>query len=978
MRTEHGLEDRSSSSETSEQGIGKTYLTSESMRSFVEQPSWEMGSFVVSLQGDGFCYIDINLAAANLLGLEADQIIGKPFEQVLPSDRAALIRQNCQSCINRGVSLAYEQQIPIEGKATWWLTCLNPVRNSQGQIDRIIGTYLDITEQKATNLGLQQLNQALEDRIQDQTVALKQSEELFHQFSGNIKTVFWMRDWSGTILYLSPSFEKIWGIPIISPEQSLQVWLNTIHPDDRERITAMVRRGNPTDPIDLEYRILRPDGEVRQISERAFPICDPEGQLYRVAGISEDITERKQAETALQISESRYRSVVAALTEGIVIHAADGSVITCNASAREILGLAQAEEIFGLPAAQLLRVDSLHPCWHAIREDGSPFGPDDHPVNITLSTGQPQRQVIKGLYHVDGSLVWISLNSQPLSNSDGVVCSFTDITARRQAEAEIHRSRDLLRAVFQESADAIFLVDPVSLLNLDCNQRAVELFQASSQADLIGVNGASLHRFPFSVAEQAEAQHSLEQWGVWSAEIEYRTLQGYFFWGNIAVKQIQLAEQNLILVRITDISYRKRSEMLLQQQAKRDHLLKQVAFCTRESFDLDYILSSSIEQLQSFLQVDRLVIYQFQADGNGKIVTESVSQSEFAILGQTNYDPCFQIGAANRYRLGRTSVVSDISDSAESNLPACYVEFLAGLRVRAIMVVPILQSQQLWGLVIAHHSNPRQWDSFELDLLSQLADHLGIAIRQTTLYSQLESQLQQKETLLKEVHHRVKNNLQVVSAMLKLQSRTTQNAAAPNALTILEDSRSRLQAIALIHEVLYQSDDLEQLDFDQYIQRLAQIIWATHSPPQQVSLTWQLQPLSLNLDTAVPCGLLLSELITNAIKHAFPNGRSGEIRISIKSLDNCQPQEDLLLSADMSADNPISNFTGSNNTQYCLTIQDNGIGLPADFDVNQLSSLGLKIVYDLVLQLQGELILTRSQGTTFQLIFSELQYRRRL
>ena len=214
--------------------------------------------------------------------------------------------------------------------------------------------------------------------------------------------------------------------------------------------------------------------------------------------------------------------------------------------------------------------------------------------------------------------------------------------------------------------------------------------------------------------------------------------------------------------------------------------------------------------------------------------------------------------------------------------------------------------------------------------------------------------------------------------MLKLQSRTTQNAAAPNALTILEDSRSRLQAIALIHEVLYQSDNLEQLAFDQYIQRLVQMIWATHSPPQQVRLTWQLQPLSLNLETAVPCGLLLSELITNAIKHAFPNGRSGEIRISIESLDGCKPQEELLLSADLSADSPISSFTGSNNTQYCLTIQDDGVGLPTDLAINQLSSLGLKIVYDLVLQLQGELILTRSQGTTFQLIFSELQYRRRL
>ena len=128
MQTEHGLEGLSSNSDAqATQATNDTDLASEPVPSLVEQPtwhtgSWDTGSFVIDLQADSFCYVDINLAAANLLGLEADQILGKPFDQVLPSDQAALIRQNCQSCINRGVSLAYEQQISIEDELTWGLT----------------------------------------------------------------------------------------------------------------------------------------------------------------------------------------------------------------------------------------------------------------------------------------------------------------------------------------------------------------------------------------------------------------------------------------------------------------------------------------------------------------------------------------------------------------------------------------------------------------------------------------------------------------------------------------------------------------------------------------------------------------------------------------------------------------------------------------------------------------------------------------
>lgn len=302
-------------------------------------------------------------------------------------------------------------------------------------------------------------------------------------------------------------------------------------------------------------------------------------------------------------------------------------------------------------------------------------------------------------------------------------------------------------------------------------------------------------------------------------------------------------------------------------------------------------------------------------------------------------------------------------------LADCLLEFMHEIKVKSKLVAPIIQNDEdggssVWGLLILHTcQNYRQWQPAEIELMQKVAIQMGIAIQQSDLYFQLETQLKQKEILLKEVHHRVKNNLQVISAMLKLQARTTQETTA---LDVLEDSRSRLRAIALIHEILYGSENLEQLDFTQYVQRLASTILSAHGHQNHVRLIYQLQPICLNLDTAIPCGLLLSELITNAIKHAFPDERKGEILIGLEAAET--------ILSETSADE----HQASRHQQYVLTIRDNGVGMPVDLNLNQLQSLGLKIAYDLAWQLQGTLTMSRSQGTQFQLTFSELVYRKRL
>ena len=214
---------------------------------------------------------------------------------------------------------------------------------------------------------------------------------------------------------------------------------------------------------------------------------------------------------------------------------------------------------------------------------------------------------------------------------------------------------------------------------------------------------------------------------------------------------------------------------------------------------------------------------------------------------------------------------------------------------------------------------------------------------------QLKASLEEKEVLLKEIHHRVKNNLQVISSLLRLQSRYTQE---PHALDMLKESQNRVKSMALIHEQLYQSRDLARIDFADYIQSLTKNLLYSYSIDlNAIQLEFQSENVYLNLDTAIPCGLFVNELVSNALKHGFPDGRQGKITISFSQIEN---------------------------EQFLLTVKDNGIGFPSDLDFHKTETLGLRLVGSLASQLQGTLEMERSDGTLFKLKFSELKYKHRV
>jgi two-component sensor histidine kinase len=235
----------------------------------------------------------------------------------------------------------------------------------------------------------------------------------------------------------------------------------------------------------------------------------------------------------------------------------------------------------------------------------------------------------------------------------------------------------------------------------------------------------------------------------------------------------------------------------------------------------------------------------------------------------------------------------------------------------------------------------------------EISRHLSVAVMQLYLEEklilhtkELSRSLEEKEILLKEIHHRVKNNLQVISSLLYLQSRNIQDEAIKS---IFGESQMRVRSLALVHEKLYQSSDFSRIDLSDYIKNLLSHIRSSYKTTSEfIEIILELDQVYLSVDKAVPLGLILNELLSNAFKYAFPENTK----------DNSDRKFILI------------KLETINENKLLLLVSDNGIGVPDDFDINKSNSLGLKIVTSLVTQIDGELKIKHKNDTEFSLIFS--------
>jgi two-component sensor histidine kinase len=283
--------------------------------------------------------------------------------------------------------------------------------------------------------------------------------------------------------------------------------------------------------------------------------------------------------------------------------------------------------------------------------------------------------------------------------------------------------------------------------------------------------------------------------------------------------------------------------------------------------------------------------------------------------------------------------------------------FMAEFGVKSMLCVPLRVRDEPFGYIELRESRCRRtFSDEEIDLVLSIARQVSMGIENARLYERaqqevterkraeerIQASLDEKEILLKEIHHRVKNNLQVISSLLDMQSLTIEN---PAAIEALQDSRTRVRTMAYVHERLYRSVDLASIDVPDFVTSLTgHLVEVYGRRPAPIRLVQEIESISLDLDTAITFGLIINELVSNALKHGFPPEgiEEGEVCVRFSSL----PEGELE-----------------------LQVSDNGVGMPEGLDPLDTHSLGLRLVVMLTQQLKGTVELDRSKGTTFRIRF---------
>ena len=369
---------------------------------------------------------------------------------------------------------------------------------------------------------------------------------------------------TGKITWSTQLFQ-ILGLDQTLGEPTYEENLRLYYPEDAERLHQAVERSLSTgESYQLELRVVNADGSFQYTEARGKAELNAQGQVIRLFGTTQDITERRQIEDQLRESQ-HFIEQITELTPNLLYiydHIEQRNVYI-NRSVGEILG-------YSAIAIQEMGANLFPIICH----------PDD--LNLVYESMQKlyslqDREFVEVEYRVknaQGNWCWLYSRDMVFSRTaDGRVKqtlgTSQDISKRKQAELELRKSRDFREAIYNESTDAIFLVDVPNPLILDCNNRAVEMFEVTSKEELIGTDGQNFQKRRFTDDEMVIIADDVAKLGFWSREIEYVTKKGRNFWGNLSVKRINIAGQVIDLVRVTDISKRKKAELALIKSEKR-------------------------------------------------------------------------------------------------------------------------------------------------------------------------------------------------------------------------------------------------------------------------------------------------------------------------------------------------------------------------------------------------------------------------
>jgi PAS domain S-box-containing protein len=560
---------------------------------------------------------------------------------------------------------------------------------------------------------------------------LRENEEKFRQLTESMGEIFFLMDLQGKLVYVSPAYEKIWGLDCETIYQNPDCWLDFIIPEHRPEIEAILTKHiQEKTAVIVEYKIINARGEKHWIRAKSSPLTDKNGEVYRFGGIAEDITQQKELEKTLRQQEL----ILDSISDGIIITNFQGQITHWNDSASRMFGYPKAEVLGKIPL--MLRKFTnkgllIFKMIEGIKKDG--FWKDEI-----------------DFIRADGNEITCSANVLPLKDNHGEIIAlvgvYHDISERQKSELALRENEQKLRKITALSPGVLFemTITPDNQYSLSfVSERVKEIFEVTTEE---AMNNVELILPQINEAQISRFKQEIELSRSYAPEItfdyEIITKSRKYTWIRMQCLSLKLEDGTIIWDGIAfDFTTEKRRREALEQAIKLERALSSIMKKMRQTLDLQTICDTTVDEVRAILKCDRICVYQFSENWGGEFIAESCDSQIPSILKNTEKrvwnDTYLQEHCGGRYRYGKYLAISNVD---YASLSPCHLEILTQFHVKSFCIVPIFCGEILWGLLGAYNSKLYQWQEREINLLLKTGEQLGIAIEQALLFLQIQAQ----------------------------------------------------------------------------------------------------------------------------------------------------------------------------------------------------------------------------------------------
>ncbi|NOS85655.1 MAG: PAS domain S-box protein [Ignavibacteria bacterium] len=790
-----------------------------------------------------------------------------------------------------------------------------PIINAKGELIGVVMVFRNISDRRKAEKEI--LN----------------SQKFIKRIADSLPSVLYIYDLKGPkITFTNYKIAELLGYDAADVvKKGEEFFEKYIHPADYKKLRSNISRyyeAKDNDIITYEYRILNSEGKFRwfRSHEVVFSRND-EGTVKEILGSAFDITTRKLLEQELQKYSGHLEELVDMRTSELKaanlklkqeIHErarAEGYIIDAEEKFRSLVENAlvgiyilqedsysyvnpKYEEIFGYSKGELLGRNA----WDVVLADHRDLVIENirKRTDNEINTIQYSFKAVKK----DGTIIDVEVKGSKMfyNGKLAIIGTLQDITERLRTEEELRNSRQKLLLHVERTPLAV-IEWGMNFEILQWNNSAEKIF-GWKKSEVEGKNAEII------IPEEAKGHVS----AIWKQLIgksggerstnENITKDGKKIlceWYNTPL----INENNEVIgvaSLVEDVTERKKAEELLLAQR---------------------------EYLRTVIDTDPNFVFAKDWDGKFTLVNKAVAENYGTtvddLIGRSDADFNSNIHEVEHFLNDDREVISTgnpkfIPEERVTDSRSGITKWFQTIKV------------------------PLKGTDGEYHVLGVAADITARKLAEGITWKSLK----EKELLLKEIHHRVKNNLQIIISLLKLQSKYVYD---PRDLEIFNKSRSRVETMSLIHEKLYKSADISQIDIGNYLNDLVKhLLSAYNISTARIDFSINAENILMTIDTAIPCGLIVNELINNILKHAFPDGYIGKIELNLRRSDE----------------------------NVILEVIDNGIGIPESFELDKSDSLGMQLVDTLVRQLDGVIEVNSSNGTKFTIEFRELKYKERI